>query len=111
MTTGENRKFGKLVGAIDEGTSSARFILFRAETCEVICYHQKELQQKYPQNGWVEQDPKEILSVVRECIDKTVEKLINLGGKKEVNTMLVIRSKFNDRRLSVMFFTFRHFLY
>lgn len=74
------KKFGDLVGSIDEGTSSARFILFRAETSDIVCFHQKELRQMYPQEGWVEQDPKEILSVVEECIEKTIEKLQELGG-------------------------------
>lgn len=78
-------KFGKLVAAIDEGTSSARVLLFRAETAEVVCSHQKELSQKCPQEGWVEQDPMEILNVVRECIEGSVEKLISLGGSPEVS--------------------------
>ncbi|XP_053688159.1 glycerol kinase 3 [Sabethes cyaneus] len=76
-------KFGELIGAIDEGTSSARFILFRTETAEIICFHQKELRQIYPQEGWVEQDPKEILNVVLECIQKTLDKLQELGGSVE----------------------------
>lgn len=75
--------FGPLIGSIDEGTSSARFVLFKAETAEIVCYHQKELSQTTPREGWVEQDPMEILQVVEECIEKTVEKLIALGGKSE----------------------------
>ncbi|VVC99797.1 glycerol kinase-like [Leptidea sinapis] len=73
-------KFGPLIGAIDEGTSSARFIIFKVNSCEVIASHQKELAQNFPQEGWVEQDPCEILSVVKTCINKAVEQLISLGG-------------------------------
>ncbi|XP_044268892.1 glycerol kinase [Tribolium madens] len=73
-------KTGPLVGAIDEGTSSARFILFKAGTAQVVASHQKELSQIYPQEGWVEQDPMEILDVVKVCIETTIDKLIALGG-------------------------------
>lgn len=65
----------KLIGAIDEGTSSARFILFRAESKDVIASHQISLKQIYPQEGWVEQDPMEILNAVNKCIEETVAKL------------------------------------
>lgn len=78
-------KFGKLVAAIDEGTSSARVLLFKAETAEVVCSHQRELSQKFPQEGWVEQDPMEILNVVQECIKGSVEKLISMGGSPAVS--------------------------
>lgn len=77
-------KFGPLVGAIDEGTSSARFIIFKANSTEVIASHQKELENIFPQEGWVEQDPYAILEVVTTCIKKAVEKLENLGGKAKV---------------------------
>ncbi|XP_041987414.1 glycerol kinase [Aricia agestis] len=73
-------KFGPLVGAIDEGTSSARFIIFKANSCDVVATHQKELEQIFPQEGWVEQDPMAILEVVVTCVNKAVEKLIALGG-------------------------------
>lgn len=76
------------MAAIDEGTSSARVLLFKAETAEVVCSYQKELSQKYPQEGWVEQDPMEILSVVQECIRGSVEKLISLGGAVTVSGIL-----------------------
>ena len=80
-----NAKFGKLVAAIDEGTSSARVLLFRAETADVVCSYQKALGQKCPQEGWVEQDPMEILGVVQECIQGSVDELIRLGGSPEVS--------------------------
>lgn len=73
-------KFGPLIGAIDEGTSSARFIIFKAGTENIICYHQISIPQIYPQEGWVEQDPMKIWNIVKECIEKAIEKLIALGG-------------------------------
>lgn len=69
-----------LIGAIDEGTSSARFILFRANSTDVVASHQQEIKQKFPREGWVEQDPMEILEAVRNCIENTVKKLIDIGG-------------------------------
>lgn len=71
---------GPLIGSIDEGTSSARFILFRAGTSNVVVSHQEELSKKFPQEGWVEQDPMVILSVVQTCIERTINKLIEIGG-------------------------------
>uniref|UniRef100_A0AAU8HN37 Probable glycerol kinase n=1 Tax=Glenea cantor TaxID=983541 RepID=A0AAU8HN37_9CUCU len=79
---------GPLVGAIDEGTSSARFILFEAGTTNVVASHQQELSQIYPQEGWVEQDPMEILRVVRTCIENAIDKLIASGGS--VNDIVAV---------------------
>ncbi|KZC09636.1 PREDICTED: glycerol kinase [Dufourea novaeangliae] len=70
---------GPFIGAIDEGTSSARFLVFNVLSRKVIASHQIEITQKYPQEGWVEQDPKEILQAVLNCIKKTMEKLSNIG--------------------------------
>lgn len=81
--------FGDLVGAIDEGTSSARFVIFKAGTADIVCFHQLELRQITPSEGWVEQDAPEILRVVEECIDKSVEKLIALGGYATVSTAVL----------------------
>lgn len=73
-------ELGPLVGSIDEGTSSARFMIFKAGTTTVVASHQEPLALKCPQEGWVEQDPLEILTVVETCIKCTVEKLEALGG-------------------------------
>ncbi|XP_066587190.1 glycerol kinase 3-like [Prorops nasuta] len=75
----EDKKPNILIGAIDEGTSSARFLVFDVLHRKVIASHQIEIKQKYPHEGWVEQDPKEILTAVVECIRETIEKLKDLG--------------------------------
>ncbi|XP_030284496.1 glycerol kinase-like isoform X1 [Sparus aurata] len=67
-----------LVAAIDQGTSSTRFLVFNAKTAELMSHHQVEVNQSYPKEGWVEEDPKEIIQSVYECIERTCEKLHQL---------------------------------
>ena len=55
----------KYVGAIDQGTTSSRFIVFD-ERGQIIASAQKEHAQIYPRPGWVEHDPEEILKNVFE---------------------------------------------
>jgi len=52
---------GKAILAIDQGTTSSRAILFSPEG-EVLSVKQKELKLFYPEAGWVEQDPDDILN-------------------------------------------------
>jgi glycerol kinase len=55
------------VGAIDQGTTSSRFIVFdRSGT--IVSVAQKEHAQIYPQPGWVEHDPLEIWRNTQEVI-------------------------------------------
>lgn len=60
--------------ALDQGTTSSRAILFNKDA-QIVGIAQKEIEQIYPQNGWVEQDPMEIWGsqsgVAREVIEKT----------------------------------------
>jgi glycerol kinase len=51
----------KYILAIDQGTTSSRTVLFN-EKGEIIGIAQQEFRQIFPQSGWVEHDPKEILS-------------------------------------------------
>lgn len=55
------------VGAIDQGTSSTRFMVFNKDG-SVVANHQLEHFQHYPSPGWVEHDPLEILKNTKECI-------------------------------------------
>ncbi|KAL1293507.1 hypothetical protein HN51_054165 [Arachis hypogaea] len=61
------------VGAIDQGTSSSRFIIYD-KSARPITSHQVEFTQFYPQAGWVEHDPMEILESVKVCVAKAVDK-------------------------------------
>uniref|UniRef100_H2LDR2 glycerol kinase n=1 Tax=Oryzias latipes TaxID=8090 RepID=H2LDR2_ORYLA len=71
--------FGPLVAAIDQGTSSTRFLVFNSKTAELLSHHQVEIKQSFPKEGWVEEDPKEILQSVYECMERTCEKLTQLN--------------------------------
>ena len=51
----------RYVLALDQGTTSSRAILFDNEQ-NIIAVRQREFEQLYPQQGWVEHDPMEIWS-------------------------------------------------
>ncbi|XP_025743156.1 glycerol kinase 2 [Callorhinus ursinus] len=70
---------GPLVGAVVQGTNSTRFLVFNSKTADLLSHHQVELTQEFPKEGWVEQDPKEILQSVYECIERTCQKLVELN--------------------------------
>ncbi|XP_034030817.1 glycerol kinase isoform X1 [Thalassophryne amazonica] len=70
---------GPLVAAVDQGTSSTRFLVFNSKTAELLSHHQVEIKQSFPKEGWVEEDPKEILQSVYECMERTCEKLTKLS--------------------------------
>lgn len=57
----------RFIGAIDQGTTSTRFIVFD-RTGAIIATGQREHQQIYPQPGWVEHDAMEILRNTRAVI-------------------------------------------
>ena len=50
---------GGYIGAIDQGTTSTRFIVFDAHGA-IVQVAQREHAQIYPQPGWVEHDATEI---------------------------------------------------
>ena len=55
------------IGALDQGTTSTRFMVFDASGHE-IARHQLEHQQILPRPGWVEHDPIEIAARVSDVI-------------------------------------------
>ncbi|CAG8691644.1 7078_t:CDS:2 [Gigaspora margarita] len=64
------------VGAIDQGTTSSRFLIFD-ETGKYVAIHQLEFPQHYPRPGWVEHDPNDILNTVSTCIDECINKFLD----------------------------------
>src|SRR5512147_972472 len=63
----------KYVAAIDQGTTSTRFIIFD-HGGNVVAVDQKEHQQMYPKPGWVEHDPLEIWARSQEVMRGAFEK-------------------------------------
>ncbi|MEV4128973.1 glycerol kinase GlpK [Nocardia sp. NPDC049707] len=61
------------VGAIDQGTTSTRFMVFDHGGNE-IARHQLEHEQILPRPGWVEHDPTEIWERTRSAIVSTLNK-------------------------------------
>ena len=60
------------LGAIDQGTTSTRFIVFD-RTGRIVSVAQKEHEQIYPKPGWVEHDPEEIWRRTQEVIDDAMQ--------------------------------------
>jgi len=63
----------KYVGALDQGTTSTRFMVFD-HSGAVVAIDQREHEQIYPEPGWVEHDPFEILTRCREVIGGALAK-------------------------------------
>ncbi|KAH8687577.1 putative glycerol kinase [Tricladium varicosporioides] len=60
------------IGSIDQGTTSTRFLIFNKDG-EPITSHQIEFKQIYPQPGWHEHDPNEIIQTIEDCIEGAVK--------------------------------------
>ena len=61
------------IGALDQGTSSTRFMIFDADA-RVIASHQLEHKQILPNPGWVEHDGAEIWLRAQEVIESALGK-------------------------------------
>jgi glycerol kinase len=60
------------IGAIDQGTTSSRFIIFD-RSGRVVSSAQREHEQIYPHPGWVEHDPEEIWRSTKDVIREAME--------------------------------------
>src|SRR5438105_423253 len=85
----------KYAGAVDQGTTGTRFMVFSHEGT-VVAQDYLEHQQIYPKPGWVEHDPMEIWertqSVTRGCLDKggvSAEDLVAIGVTNQRETAVV----------------------
>jgi len=87
------------IGAIDQGTTSSRFIVFD-RSGRVVSSAQREHEQIYPNPGWVEHDPEEIWrstnDVIREAMDERglqPEDLAAIGITNQRETAVVWHRK------------------
>jgi glycerol kinase len=81
--------------SIDQGTTSSRALLFD-QSGNHIGTAQKEFEQIFPENGWVEHDPEEIwsstLDVIRKVVSDmsiTVEQIAGIGITNQRETTIV----------------------
>jgi glycerol kinase len=63
----------KYSAAVDQGTTSTRFMIFD-HAGQVVGIDQKEHEQIYPKPGWVEHDPVEIWERTQEVIEGALKK-------------------------------------
>ena len=63
----------KFAAAIDQGTTSTRFMIFDTSG-DIVAVEQKEHRQIFPQPGWVEHDPLEIWQRTQEVIQGALAK-------------------------------------
>ncbi len=66
-------KKGKYVLSLDEGTTSARAIIFDYSG-NIVALGRSGFEQYYPNPGWVEHDPREILNAQRRAIKEAVKR-------------------------------------
>ncbi|RLE58154.1 MAG: glycerol kinase, partial [Thermoprotei archaeon] len=85
----------KYVLSLDEGTTSARAIVFDKDS-RVLGVGQYEFPQYYPKPGWVEQDPKEIfhfqLKAIRDAIKVakiSVKDVVAIGVTNQRETTIL----------------------
>ena len=72
------------IGALDQGTTSTRFMVFD-HSGEVVSSHQEEHRQIFPQPGWVEHDAAEIWERSRLVVRKGLER----GGLRSADLVAV----------------------
>jgi glycerol kinase len=85
----------KYLVALDQGTTSSRTIVFD-QNLRIISSAQREFRQIYPQPGWVEHDPFDILSTQTETLREAVAKsginpndIVSIGIANQRETTVV----------------------
>lgn len=87
---------GRLIIALDQGTTSSRAVVFDRETGLIRAIKSREFKQIYPRSGWVEQDPEEIwnsqLGALRDVITESgiaVSDVACIGIANQRETVIV----------------------
>ena len=87
------------IGALDQGTTSSRFIVFNRDG-EIVSSAQEEHQQIYPKPGWVEHDAEEIWKRTQSVIARAMSaaglqpsNLAGIGITNQRETLVVWHKK------------------
>ncbi|XP_047037989.1 glycerol kinase-like isoform X3 [Helicoverpa zea] len=72
-----------LVGVIDDGTKTVRFVIYEAERSDELVAYQMDKTEVQPHEGWMEQDPLEIMHHIKLCAENAIDQLTELGYSKD----------------------------
>lgn len=78
MTISEDGKV-PLIGVLDAGTRTAEFVVFRAQHTDPLVTHGIDITQISLQEGWLEEDPMEILNALDQCVRECAKRLPEHG--------------------------------
>ena len=68
--------------AVDQGTGGTKAVIFNS-SAQIVAKGFEELQSRYPQHGFVEQNPLEIYQSVLHAVRKCVDQFKQAGGRPE----------------------------
>ncbi|KAI1845989.1 hypothetical protein JX266_007798 [Neoarthrinium moseri] len=66
------------IGSVDQGTTSSRFIIFN-RNADIVASHQIEFENHYPESGWHEHDPEDLVDSVQDCMEEAVKQFTDQG--------------------------------
>ncbi|KAI9889786.1 MAG: Glycerol kinase [Vezdaea aestivalis] len=78
MNNGFHPAQPKFIGAIDQGTTSTRFMIFNSKGLLLVS-QQEEFEQLHPHPGWHEQRTQDIITSAERCIDKGMTEFRGYG--------------------------------
>ncbi len=85
----------KFIIALDQGTTSSRSVVINQKG-EVVAIEQQEIEQIFPESGWVEHNPIEILETQLSTFKKVIEKagilpqeIVGIGITNQRETTIV----------------------
>lgn len=78
--------------AVDQGTGGTKAVIFNA-AAQIVAKGFEELQSRYPQHGFVEQNPLEIYQSVVRAVSKCVDQFKRSGGRMDAVRMCGIANQ------------------
>src|SRR5262245_19549111 len=81
-------QMARYIGALDQGTTSTRFIVFDRDG-RIVASDQREHDQIHPRAGWVEHDPHEIWARTQDVIEAVGHEVSAIGITNQRETTVV----------------------